>query len=264
MKLKKKNIVTAQNFSAQDNSPSFLQDLSAQERGDKDITVISQGEVMSPRWGDKKKIPIKKGVVLKMKEKGAITVMAMLILSTIVMAADDTITTAPAGEMDAVSEATYPSNSYAFTQTIGNATGMDEYRWYDEDFCWTHTFSAPGATILDINLTIRAWDVDYTQGERDTISVDGNDLGDLQGSDGTWSETTFSVSPSALADGNMQVCIDIDSTNNNDTWAVTVDWSKIDVEYDYLAAPEFTSIGIALAILLSSPAFAYLLVKRHT
>ncbi|MDI6888732.1 MAG: hypothetical protein QMC78_03425 [Methanocellales archaeon] len=48
-----------------------------------------------------------------------------------------------------------------YEQTITDAPGMDEYRWYNQDFGWTHTFDPTGKEIISAKLEIRAWNVDW-------------------------------------------------------------------------------------------------------
>lgn len=196
-----------------------------------------------------------------MKNKAIYLLISMLVLAATVMAEelDDSSTSAPAGEMDSTDETTFPSNSFTTLQKVGNASGMDQYRWYNQDFCWTHTFSQPGAVLMETNLTIRAWDVDYAAGERDYIKVDGVYVGDLNGSNNAWSKTTLPFDKTALDDGKITVCIDIDATRRGA--AVTVDWSEMMVEWDYPPAPEPAAILLALALV--SPAFVYLGVRKR-
>ncbi len=121
------------------------------------------------------------------------------------------------------------TNSTTYTQTIGNALGMDEYRGSDQDFGWTHTFDPSGTTISSVSLEIMAWDVDYDSGERDLIYVDGNMIGELKGADGASTNTMFTIDLTLLTDGTLNVWIDVDSTN--DGWAVMIDWSRLTVVY---------------------------------
>lgn len=93
------------------------------------------------------------------------------------------------------------ADSWVTVQIIGGAPGMDEYRWYNEDFGRTHTFD-PGCKIIhDVRLSIRAYDVDWAEGERDAIWVDGRRVGYLRGSDGSWHTTNFNIPPDWLNDG---------------------------------------------------------------
>jgi hypothetical protein len=125
-----------------------------------------------------------------------------------------------------------------YEQIITDAPGMDEYRWYNQDFGWTHTFDPTGKRIISAKLEIRAWDVDWGEPwymEHDIIYADGYRLGELKGWDDAWSITTFEIDPvlatEILEDGEMYVFVDIDSTHTYYYWAVTIDWSKLTVEY---------------------------------
>lgn len=190
--------------------------------------------------------------------KKILAALMVLVMIGTAMAADDPNDVAVGGEMNSVIETTYPSNSWTYTQQIGNASGMDDYRWYYEDFCWTHTYTPTAGTyIMSVNLTIRAHDVDWFGGERDHITVDGVPVGDLQGSNEAWSETTFSVPVSALDDGTAEVCIDIGPSG----WAVEIDWSQIDVEYDTAVSTPEPALAIGLLSILV-PGMIYVIRKR--
>lgn len=115
---------------------------------------------------------------------------------------------------------TISAEEAVYTQTIGNAPGIGEYRWYNQDFGWTHTFDISDACILWSDLSIYAWDVDYdaSDGERDLIYGDGQYLGTLYGYDGAWHTTTFTVPISLVSDGVLNVWLDIDSTHSTYYW----------------------------------------------
>ncbi len=116
-------------------------------------------------------------------KKVCFTVLTVFLLSVAAMAADDPTQTAPAGEIDVNTVVTYPSNSFTYEETIGQTPGMDVYAWTEDDFCWIQHFDETGVVIMDVNLTIRAWDVDYAAGEVDAVYVDGVYIGDLWGKD---------------------------------------------------------------------------------
>jgi len=128
---------------------------------------------------------------------------------------------------------TISGGEMVYTQTIGNAPGMGEYRWYNQDFGWTHTFDVSDACILWSDLSIYAWDIDYDapDGERDLIYCDGQYLGTLYGYDKVWSTTTFTVPTSLLSDRTLNVWLDIDSTHSDYYWAVTIGSSTLRVGY---------------------------------
>lgn len=202
-------------------------------------------------------------------KKLLVLVVAATLLIGIAMAAD-TGTTAPLGSTDIYSVEIEETNSWTVKETVGDAPGMDEYRYYDGDFCWEHTWansSDPGVYVMQSWLTIRAWDVDtgIADPEVDKIYADGVYIGDLDGADGEWSLTTLTVPNALVEDGVLEVCIDIDSTHSDYVWAVTVDKSMFYVKFDYgaISTPEFASIGIALAVMLTTPGFAYLVCRKR-
>jgi PKD repeat protein len=147
---------------------------------------------------------------------------------------DDPTAVAPTGEDDGSYEETEPSESYVTTQTIGDAPGMDEYRWFNQDFGWTHTFDACCKEIKNVKLRLRAWDVDVAGGEVDKVYADGVYLGDLEGAGSDWSITDFDIDQALLADGVLNIWVDIDATNEQTWWAVTIDWSRLRVRWDWL------------------------------
>ncbi|MDZ7264163.1 MAG: PKD domain-containing protein [candidate division KSB1 bacterium] len=177
------------------------------------------------------------------------TIVFLLALSPLIFAQDDVSVAPPAGEDDNSYSETEPANSYRTTQTIGNAPGMDEYRWFDQDFGWTHTFDACCKTIKRASLRIRAWDVDMAGGEVDKVYADGVCLGDLEGQDDEWSTTTFDLDPALLEDGTLEVWVDIDAMHEQRWWAVTIDWSRLVVYWDWNPpVADFTAeplIGVA-------------------
>ena len=129
---------------------------------------------------------------------------------------------------------------------VSEPGNMDVYSWYDDDFYWTHSFTPapPAVSINWATLTIKAYDVDYALGERDHIyagqSTTGTSIGYLQGPDRDWFKTVFTLPNSLypdIMDGSFDVSIDIDETHNYEEWAVTVDWSKLEVDYNPVPEP---------------------------
>ncbi len=157
-----------------------------------------------------------------------------------------------------------------YTETINNAPGMGEYRWFNEDFGWRHSFLSSktlristdrprpmiprGSEVenrhvltrsdltLFLNrrnpqqasLSIEAWDVDADatdDPEVDQIYLDGQLAGTLTGSSDTWSTTTFPVNISLLSDEFLDVFLNIDATHTDYIWAVTIGSSTLNVEY---------------------------------
>jgi len=158
---------------------------------------------------------------------------------------------------DIVDESDGQASTYFWPDTA-DPEDAPYYRWYNEDWGWTHTFSPPGPTplpIISATLEIMGWDIDPgTQPELDKIYV-GTDtlgiyLGDLVDDDDIWSTTSFTLPSSTFADlldGTINIWMDIDSTHDSQYWAVTLDWSKLTVTY--IPAPGailLGSIGIGL------------------
>jgi hypothetical protein len=124
------------------------------------------------------------------------------------------------------------------------------YRDRSEDWGWTHTvtFSVPSPTIVSATLEIEAWDVDSGAPDRpdeiDVITADGVNLGNLDtGYTKAWHTTTFVLGPAALAalaDGTLNIWMDIDSLNS-DLWSVTLRSSTLTV--DYVPAPGAILLG---------------------
>jgi PKD repeat protein len=148
--------------------------------------------------------------------------------------------------------------NFTFSQAINNQStpphytgpwylsgwyGYGYYSWFNQDYGWQHDFpsySLPDLLILETKLTIRAWDVDSEvwhgwEGEYDGVSGDGAWLNPqyLQGTNNTWSVTVFNVDPVALADGVLNVWLDIDMHHPYNNWATTLDYSRLDIKYTY-------------------------------
>jgi len=118
------------------------------------------------------------------------------------------------------------------------------YRWNDGDWGWAHTVSLPGSIIINsATLSIEAWDVDNPDltvppnPEMDQIEADGHVLGYLSGVSGDWRVTLLNiVDTSKVADGTLDVWMDIDSTLVR-TWAVTLRSSTLTVDYNVIPVP---------------------------
>lgn len=164
----------------------------------------------------------------------SLTLLVCLLLAVSSLFAQDEAREAPAGEIDETFETVDETDSWITVQYIGSAPGMDEYRWGDEDFGWTHTFDPECKDIYDMMLSIRAWDVDYSGGERNAIYADGVFVGYLRGGDRTWQTTNFDIDPEMLMDGHLNVWVDIDETHSQHWWAVTIDWSRLRTHWDWV------------------------------
>ena len=144
------------------------------------------------------------------------------------------------GQMNTNETSTVEANSWITVQIIGSAPGMDEYTM--TDFGWTHTFDPTGKQIFDVELTIMAYDVDYDQGERNYVYADGQFLGSLAGDTGeNWTETTFPINPALLADGQLNIWVDIDALNGG--WLNIIDYSQLRTHWDFIPAPGAIFLG---------------------
>jgi hypothetical protein len=81
----------------------------------------------------------------------SLTMLVFLLLAVSFAFAQDEAQEAPIGEIDATTEETEETESWATIQYIGNAPGMDQYRWFNQDFGWIHTFDSHCKKIHDAN-----------------------------------------------------------------------------------------------------------------
>ena len=145
-----------------------------------------------------------------------------------------------AGQMNSTETSTIDADSWITIQYIGNAPGMDEYT--ATDFGWAHTFDPTGKQIFDVQLTIRAYDVDYDKGERNNVYADGLLLGPLTGDTGeNWTNSVFPIDKAMLADGQLDIWLDIDALNGG--WLNLVDYSQLRTHWDYIPAPGAILLG---------------------
>ena len=151
----------------------------------------------------------------------------------------------------------------AVTDVIQSPTGFfvpDEtqvydwpyYRWYGDDWGWTH--NAIGGTITTATLNISAWDVDAASGEVDEIYADDNGvmtlLGTLSGLNDDWGYTTFNLGSNFFDDiaSGLQVFMEIDSTD--DGWAVTLAKSALSIDGGTLPNPNPNPVPEPATLLL--------------
>jgi hypothetical protein len=115
------------------------------------------------------------------------------------------------------------------------------YRWYNQDWGWTH--GAIGGNITTATLNIGAWDVDAAQGEVDNIYAYDNGvrtlLGTLAGGDNIWGYSTFNLDSSFFDDiaTGLQIDMDIDTTHTENWWAVTLSKSALSIDNGILPDP---------------------------
>jgi len=145
--------------------------------------------------------------------------------------------------------------SVTYTETVNSGSGQagtyflpdgeteympPYYRWYNQDWGWSHDTIVSGDIVDSINwatLEIKAYDVDPS--EVDKIYADGVLLGQLVVGDGVWKTTTFNLDAAALAqlmDGTVNITMNIDATGTS--YAVTLKSAKLTVDYELYVAPE--------------------------
>ena len=162
------------------------------------------------------------------------------VLSTYVLAAATTEGTVDNGDGTFTYTQKIDESSSAPHYVAPGTGGFDVSSGYNHDFGWQHSFSAisnPLVQIQSATLLIRAYDVDSeafhgTTGEYDGISIDGVDLnpGLLQGTNNTWSETSFDVPMSSITDdGLINTFVDIDM--NIGGWITKLDYSLLSITY---------------------------------
>ncbi len=143
---------------------------------------------------------------------------------------------------------------FPYAETDTRREDAPWYRWWNEDWDWTHTFSPPApapVSIISATLAIEAWDVDpgpYPEIDKIYVGTDsaGIFLGDLNDLDDVWSTTSLPFPASTFAnlmDGTINIFMDIDSTHNLDFWAVTLQSSALTVTYEPIPAPGAIVLG---------------------
>ena len=145
--------------------------------------------------------------------------------------------------------------SVTYTETVNSGSGQADtyflpdgateymppsYRWYNQDWGWSHDTINAGDVVDSINsatLEIKAYDVDPS--EADKIYADGVYLGQLVVGDGVWKTTTFNLDAAAMAelmDGTVNITMDIDASGTS--YAVTLKYAKLTVDYELYVEPE--------------------------
>lgn len=148
-----------------------------------------------------------------------------------------------------------------FVPTDAQKYDSPYWRGRDQDWGWTHNPIA-GTGFTTATLNISAFDVDYSSGERDAISIvtgGGIFLGYLAGSNNSWAFTTFNLTPLLPAleteiNAGLQIFMDIDA--NRTGWLVTLAKSSLSVDGGALPPPQpgvpdggstLALLGLALA-----------------
>ncbi len=115
----------------------------------------------------------------------------------------------------------------AHTGTADN--DMDTYLFNDDTASPIEfNINVPVSNAPSRSATLRmdVYDVDAASGEVDDVYVNGQYVGTLNGSDGTWGVNIFDIPIGVLQQGKNLVEVDID-VNNVGEWAVTIDWGII-------------------------------------
>lgn len=117
------------------------------------------------------------------------------------------------------------------------------YRWYNEDWGWSH--SAIGAPFATATLNISAWDVDALAFDPEIDLVYANDsgtwvlLGSLAGLDNAWGYSNFVLGANFFDDiaTGLQIFLDIDSTHQTQYWAVSLAKSVLSLDGGIIPNP---------------------------
>lgn len=129
-----------------------------------------------------------------------------------------------------------------FVDSDGNKYSSPYYRWYNEDWGWKHAAISGSVTSASVNIS--AFDVDWAYGEVDKVYAYDNGvktlLGTLTGQDNTWAFTTFDLGSNFFDDINagLEIFVDIDSTNNYSSWALTLAKSALSIDGGQLPDPD--------------------------
>ena len=150
------------------------------------------------------------------------------------------------GTLDDVVDATSGQDETYFVpdsiadEDIWHADGQKYYRSYYYDWGWNHSFTLSDTLPTEItsaSLTITAFDVRWN--EVNLISGDGTELGKLNqlatfDQSDQWTTTTFDLGSilDDLADGSIDVWMDIDSTHDIMWWRVALGSSTLTVNYE--------------------------------
>ncbi len=157
-----------------------------------------------------------------------------------------------------------------FTPTDAQKYDSPYYRWYGDDWGWTH--SEVSGTFGTATLSISAFDVDYDNvsinytGERDAIYAydDGvkTFLGYLAGGNDIWSYTTFTLGNNFFDDiaSGLEVSIEIDTTYQG--WAVSLAKSVLNLDGGSLPNPNPNPVPEPSTLLLLGGGLAGLAFAR--
>jgi hypothetical protein len=134
---------------------------------------------------------------------------------------------------------------------VPKAVYEDPCNWYEDhppwhrgsnqDWGWLHNVAPrvpmDATGIVSATLTIRAWDVDSSEGEDDVIFVNSRYLGSLTGIDRDWQNVTFNLPAAVLTDlwnnSQLYVYMDIDQTLDPSIgYRVTLENSTLTIKYN--------------------------------
>jgi len=173
-----------------------------------------------------------------MKKIISILIMLVFILSAVmvIVSADDLV--------DGV---------YVYEEDIDDDGEYFDIYWRDADFTeggfgWTHTIEPECKNMLEATLVIGAKDVDYYDPwwQTDLVYADGVLLSMLTGAGNEESvESTFDIDPELLADGELELWLDIDTTGIG---------SRVMIEYSYLTVEWVPCLKIEKEIIGGSEA----------
>lgn len=94
-------------------------------------------------------------------------------------------------------------------------------------------------TASESDLILRVQDIDYLDGEMNTVSLNGVLLGTLEGNNDEWSTNTFSFNPSLLNSGDNWVTITIDPD-----WCMKCGWGVISLNKGDIPGNGVTFTGL--------------------
>jgi len=111
--------------------------------------------------------------------------------------------------------------------------------------CYSFVISVVQESGDSAQLTLNVFDVDESDGELDTVSLNGTPLGYLSGGNGVWSTTTFDIASCIIygGDNTVEICIDPDWIEGENKWVAEIDWGQILVDGGSADAADITSIS---------------------
>ena len=154
-----------------------------------------------------------------------IKMLALAAMATATVAMPTVVNATPA-----IDVAQFPTGYFAPSESA--TYDSPYYRYWDEDWSWTHGAVATPFSTAD--LLVSGFDVDF--GEVDQIYAKDNGvwvlLGDLDEAPDSYSYTSFSLGANFFDDilAGLEVRVDIDVTHNYDFWALTLGKSTLSLD----------------------------------